>query len=82
MSAPQSANDKQVAGTHYQENGEQLWDRIWRRYGSGYFVGNIEKYIERYRKKDGLKDLEKARHYLEKLIELETALASKTITHS
>ena len=82
MSAPQSANDKQVAGTHYQENGEQLWDRIWRRYGPGYFVGNIEKYIERYRKKDGLKDLEKARHYLEKLIELETALASKTITHS
>lgn len=37
----------------------------------GFLQGNVIKYMCRYRKKDKLKDLEKATHYLEKLIEQE-----------
>ena len=35
----------------------------------GYCVGNIMKYVMRYRHKNGLEDLKKARWYLERLIE-------------
>jgi len=69
-----SANDKQVGGSHYKKNGvdgEQHWDRIFRLYGEGYFVGCATKYIERYKDKNGKQDLQKAIHFLEKLIELE-----------
>lgn len=73
-----SANDRQVGGEHYRKDSvEQLWDRIWRKFGPGFFIGNILKYVERYKDKDGIKDLEKAKHYLEKLIELETAEAER-----
>ena len=68
----EGANGRQVGGDHYHKTpGEQHWDRVWRLYGRGYFVGNITKYLERYPEKGGLTDLEKARHYLDKLIELE-----------
>lgn len=68
------ANTRQVGGNHYRKaEGEQHWDRQWRLFGSGYFVGCITKYVERYRDKNGLEDLEKARHFLDKLIELEKA---------
>jgi hypothetical protein len=66
-----SANEKQVAGNHYNKDGEQHWDRIYRLYGRGYFVGCSTKYIERYHLKNGKEDLEKAIHFLQKLIELE-----------
>jgi len=70
-----SANDKQVGGDHYKkiEGGEEHWDRQWRMNGRGYFVGCITKYVERYPFKNGIQDLEKAKHFLEKLIELEKA---------
>lgn len=70
---PVGANARQVAGKHYKIPGEQHWDRIWRLYGRGYFVGCATKYLERYHLKNGVEDLEKARHYVDKLIELETA---------
>lgn len=67
-----SANDKQVGGDHYRKvPGEQHWDRIYRLYGRGYFVGCATKYAERYYEKNGKEDLEKAVHFLQKLIELE-----------
>lgn len=34
--------------------------------------GNILKYISRYEHKDGIKDLEKAKYYIELLLTLET----------
>lgn len=34
----------------------------------GYFEGNIIKYVCRYKKKNGIEDLKKARHYLDMLI--------------
>jgi hypothetical protein len=35
----------------------------------GYCVGNILKYVWRYKRKNGIEDLKKARWYLDKLIE-------------
>ena len=65
------ANQRQVGGAHYKIGGEEHWDRVWRLWGRGYFVGQITKYVERYPYKGGVQDLEKAQHFLQKLIELE-----------
>lgn len=37
----------------------------------GFIEGNIIKYVARYAMKNGVEDLKKARHYLDKLIERE-----------
>lgn len=37
----------------------------------GFLRGNIFKYVTRYRDKNGVEDLQKARSYIDKLIELE-----------
>lgn len=62
-----SANDKQIAGKHYRKP-IQTWDYIHRN-GIGYLAGNAIKYLSRYQDKNGLEDLKKAQHYVEKLIE-------------
>jgi hypothetical protein len=64
-----SANDQQVGGTHYLR-AIQPWDFIAAN-GIGFFEGNVIKYVTRWRDKAGVDDLKKARHYLDKLIELE-----------
>jgi len=49
---------------HYTSVGAKLsQDRF-----EGYLVGNIIKYITRYKLKNGIEDLEKAQWYLDKLI--------------
>jgi hypothetical protein len=53
----------------------QHWDRMWLLYREAWFVANITKYAERYRNKNGLEDLKKARNYLNKLMELEEKAA-------
>lgn len=50
----------------------QVWDFVVSN-ALGFMEGNIVKYVSRYLKKDGLKDLYKARDYLNKLIGLEEA---------
>jgi len=64
-----SANDKQVAGTHYKSK-IQHWDYVVAN-DLDYFQAQITKYVTRWRKKNGLTDLEKASHFLEKYIEIE-----------
>lgn len=69
---PVTANDRQVGGYHYKQHGatgEQHWDRV-ARLQMDPFQANITKYVERWRDKGGLQDLQKARHYLDKYIEL------------
>lgn len=68
-----NANEKQIGGDHYKKGGEEHWDRQYRLFGAGYFIGCITKYVERYNEKNGVEDLEKAQHFIEKLIELESA---------
>ena len=65
-----SANEIQVAGSHYKTKAVQPWDYIAAN-ELGYFEGNIVKYVSRWRDKGGVDDLRKAKHYLEKLIELQ-----------
>jgi len=66
-----SANDRQVGGQHYRDSSPEFqhWDLMGLN-NVGYFPGQITKYVTRWRKKGRLQDLEKAEHYLEKLIEL------------
>ena len=37
--------------------------------GLSYLEGNVVKYVSRWRKKGGIEDLRKAKHYIELLIE-------------
>ena len=64
------ANDTQVAGNHYKQFQIEPWDAIvdW---GLGYLDGNAVKYLSRWRHKNGIEDLKKARHYIDKLLETE-----------
>jgi Protein of unknwon function (DUF3310). len=64
-----SANDKQVAGGHYRKQVIQPWDYIALN-GIPYLEGNVIKYVSRWRDKGGIADLEKAKHYIDKIIEL------------
>ena len=72
-----TVNNIQHGGTHYKEKSVQPWDYIAAN-GLGYFEGNVVKYVSRWRDKGGVEDLRKARHYLDKLIELETRDVGKT----
>lgn len=64
------ANSVQIGGDHYKSKAIQPWDFIVSN-GMGFLAGNVVKYVTRYKDKGGISDLEKARHYLDKLIETE-----------
>jgi hypothetical protein len=70
MNDKTNALDVQVAGDHYKKLAIQPVQYIHAN-GIGYFEGNVIKYVSRWRDKGGLADLEKAKHYIELLIELE-----------
>ena len=64
------ANAKQVGGDHYKKYGNlQPWDAViaW---DLGYLEGTALKYIARWKDKGGIADIEKAIHFLEKLVEV------------
>ena len=61
-----------VGPEYYRAGGIQTWDYCIA-IGAGYLEGCIIKYVSRWRRKNGLDDLEKAMHYLQKLIEIEKA---------
>ena len=65
-----SALDTQVSGDHYKDMPIQPVEYIHAN-AMGYLEGNVVKYVSRWRKKNGLADLEKAKHYIDLLIELE-----------
>lgn len=63
------AIEKQIGGSHYKSLPYQpiiLIDRL----ELDYFSGNVLKYLCRYKQNDGIRDLEKARHYCELAKEL------------
>lgn len=65
-----SALNEQVAGGHYKQLKIQPVEYIHAN-KIGYMEGNVIKYVTRWRDKGGIADLEKAKHYIELLIELE-----------
>jgi hypothetical protein len=73
-----TANDQQIGGLHYKTGGLQHWDIVLM-FGLGYFEGQITKYLFRWKKKGGVEDLRKARHFLDKLIESETVPEHKLV---
>lgn len=68
-----SANDRQIGGLHYKRMTVQPWDVVdsWpMEQRIGYYRGNALKYIMRAGAKDEtVQELEKAKHYIDKLIE-------------
>jgi hypothetical protein len=68
------ANDRQVAGDHYKNMRIQPWDVIDsldHAQAIGFYRGNALKYIMRAGEKGPAReDYEKARHYLDKLLEI------------
>jgi hypothetical protein len=65
-----SALNVQVGGDHYKTMKIQPVEFIHVN-AIPYFEGNVIKYVTRWRSKNGLADLEKARHYIDLLIDLE-----------
>lgn len=67
-------NDDFIPGTirpnHYKRNGVECWDMIKATLGENYpsfLIGNIMKYLWRYREKDGVEDLRKSYTYMVEL---------------
>jgi len=63
-------NQKQVGGSHYQKLDPAPWDVVIK-WNLGYLEGTALKYIARWRDKNGVEDIKKAIHFLEKLVETE-----------
>ena len=68
------AKDRQEGGNHYKAMSVEPWDVIdsWSAEAAiGFYRGNALKYIMRAGAKgDPVEDLKKARHYIDKLIEV------------
>jgi Protein of unknwon function (DUF3310) len=70
MSNEQNALAVQVGGDHYKKLKIQPIEYIHANQ-LPYCEANVVKYISRWREKGGIKDLEKVKHYVDLLIELE-----------
>lgn len=64
-----SAFEKQIGGSHYKMAIQPV--EFIEKNNLGFCVGNCIKYLCRYKQKNGKQDLEKAKHYIDLLIELE-----------
>lgn len=71
LPASRSALNTQVAGDHYKDLKIQPIEYIHAN-NIPFAEGCVIKYVSRWRNKGGIKDLEKAKHFLELLIELES----------
>lgn len=65
-----NALQTQVGGDHYKDMAIQPIQYIMAN-KLDYCEANVVKYVSRWRQKGGIKDLEKAKHYLDLLIEEE-----------
>ena len=75
-----NANEEQIGGTHYKDMKIQPWEAMesWLTPGQfrGFLRGSAIAYLARVNTKGvdgkgGVQDVKKARHYLDKIIELE-----------
>jgi len=69
---------EQVGGSHYKDMKIQPVEFIHAN-GIGYIEGAVIKYVCRWRNKNGIEDLKKAKHFLEILIALESAHGSASV---
>jgi hypothetical protein len=68
--AKETALSSQVGGTHYSQMPIQPVEFITKN-NLSFLEGNVIKYVCRWKNKNGIADLEKAKHYIDLLIELE-----------
>lgn len=64
----------QEGGNHYKDMPIQPVEYIHAN-KLGYFEGCVIKYVSRWKKKNGIEDLKKARHFIDLLLELESKQA-------
>lgn len=73
VSDAQKGPDPVYRPDHYTSGGIETWDFMKAKMSAeafqGYLAGNVIKYITRYRMKNGLEDLQKAKQYLDKLVD-------------
>lgn len=62
-----SANEKQVGGEHYRKYKVQHWDWAADR---PYLEARCCAYIDRHQDKNGLQDIEKSLHFIQKILEV------------
>jgi hypothetical protein len=70
-----SALDVQTGGSHYKDLKIQPVEYTHAN-GLGFCEGSVIKYITRWRAKNGIEDLKKARHFIDLLIEFESNVVS------
>lgn len=70
ISAYHNPLDRQVAGDHYKKLKIQPVEYIHAN-DIGFCEGNVIKYVSRWKFKGGIADLQKAKHIIELLIQLE-----------
>ncbi len=69
-------NQDSINPTHYKQGEIEVIDFILDQ-NMDYLTANVQKYIARWRFKDGINDLRKARWFLDKLIEQEVKNSKK-----
>jgi hypothetical protein len=73
--------DRQIGGSHYKTCTIQPVEYIHKN-NLGFLEGNIIKYVTRWKRKADIQDLEKAKHYIELLIEMEKSDETNVIIAS
>ena len=66
----EKASETQIGGSHYSDMVIQPIEFIHKN-NLSFIQGNIIKYVCRYKSKGGVQDLNKAKHYIDLLIEFE-----------
>jgi hypothetical protein len=62
------AKDDNVKHPKHYTQGIEMWDYAYSQ-GLDFFEGNVIKYVTRWKHKNGIEDLYKAKQYLDRLIE-------------
>jgi hypothetical protein len=73
------AKEVQIGGSHYSKYAIQPAEFIHKN-NLPFLVGNIIKYVVRHKDKNGLQDLQKAKHCIDLLIEMDYAQTNNTGT--
>lgn len=74
-----TAFSEQIGGSHYKDIPFQPIKLI-SMLDLDFFQGNVVKYVSRYKLKDGVRDLEKARHYCRMAMEMEESSPRLSMT--
>lgn len=74
-----TAFSEQVGGSHYKDMPSQPIHLI-SYLNLDFFQGNVVKYVSRYKLKDGVRDLEKAKHYCRMAMEMKNSSSRTEMT--